>query len=895
MVTNADGRNMAAGRLAIVIGGATVVAASVLAPVVVARAATTSNVTTAAYDNLRDNWDRHEPGLTPSVVQSSSFGQLFSTTVSGSVYAQPLVVNGTVIVTTEKAMAYGINASTGAVEWSRSFGSPFEAATIGCSDLTPDLGSTSTPVVDPATGIVYLTTRLEIGSGGLANAHWYLQAISAATGQEVTGYPVEITGTPYNTPGIPFNDATEEQRPALLLLNGTVYVAFASDCDADPYRGIVVGVNTSTQAVATMWSDESGIGTNEYSQSGIWQSGAGLVSDEPNRIILATGNGVSPQPAASDNPPPTLSESVVSLKVAASGKIKPVDFFSPSNAANLDANDEDLGSGGPAGLTPAHFGTTAHPHLLVQEGKDGRVLLIDADDMGGFKQTSSGVLQKLGPFEGVWGHPAVYGGQGGWVYILQSAGGPLRAFSYGLSGQGMPQLTSAGSSAQGFGYTSGSPLVTSNGTTSGSAVVWAVDTNGSDGSGGTLMAYGAIPTHGVLPLLWSAPIGTASKFAVPTASNGRIFVGTRDGHLLAFGTSTNAPLQAAAVDFGSVPVGSSHKVTVAATTPQGLTVTGPATVSGYQGLTGPTSTQGSQTTTSSTIVSTGSTTIPGGATAGPRIPPPPEAKSIAGSVFTVQQPSAGTKFAPGATVPISIRFTPDGPGPVVATLSIPTSAGVQTFSISGYGTAPGLSLSAKPLAFGTVNTGAGGKTLTLSLTNSWDKPETVTGIDLPGAPYSVTGLPSVGTVLAPQQSVTASVDFDPGVAGSYPSTLRVSTNHGSATAPVSGNAVTGVEHLTVTSTSVNAGSVPIGSTVHVTFGVGNSGTVALVVTRAIAPSGAFSVAVPMPEGMTIEPGSYLNQTVTFHPTALGPTTSRYVFNSNDGQGPVIVTLQGTGT
>jgi hypothetical protein len=887
---------MGARRLATVIGGAGVVAASVLAPVVVARAATTSDVTTAGYDNLRDNWDHHEPGLTPSVVQSSSFGQLFSTAVSGSVYAQPLVVNGTVVVTTEQAMAYGINATTGAVEWSRSFGSPFEAATAGCSDLAPDLGSTSTPVVDPATGTVYLTTRLETGSGGLANAHWYLQAISSTTGQEATGFPVEITGTPYNTPGVPFNDSTEEQRPGLLLLNGTVYVAFASDCDDDPYRGIVVGVSTtSTPSMTTMWSDESGVGTDENSQAGIWQSGAGLVSDEPNHIVLTTGNGVSPHPAASQDPPPTLSESVVSLKVGPKGKIKPIEFFSPSNAANLDANDEDLGAGGPVALTPAHFGTSAHPHLLVQEGKDGRVFLLDSDDLGGFKQSASGVLQKLGPYEGEWGHPAVYGGQGGWVYIMQSAGGPLRVFSYGLNGQGVPQLASAGTSAQSFGYTSGSPLVTSKGTTAGSAVVWAVVDNGPGGDGGTLMAYGAIPTHGVLPLLWSAPIGTASKFSVPTASNGRIYVGTRDGHLLAFGASANAPFQAAAVKFGSVPVGSSRTTTLVATTPHGLTVTGPATVRGYQGVTGPASTGSSGTVTPSTVVSESSTTLPAGATAGPKVLPAPVATPIAGSVFAVQQPAVGTTFAPGATVRLPITFTPNGPGPVVAALSIPTSAGIQTISISGYGTAPGLLLSAEPLAFGTVTTGAGGKALTVSVTNSWNQPETVTGISVPHAPYAVTGLPPIGTVLAPQQSVTASVNFDPGGAGSYSSALEVSTNHGSVTAPVSGSAVTGVEHLAVTSTSVNAGSVPVGGTVHVSFSVGNSGTVALIVTRAIAPSGAFYAPVPVPEGTIIEPGTFLKQTVTFHPTALGPTTSRYVFNSNDGRGPVVVTLHGTGS
>ena len=67
-----------------------------------------------------------------------------------------------------------------------------------------------------------------------------------------------------------------------------------------------------------------------------------------------------------------------------------------------------------------------------------------------------------------------------------------------------------------------------------------------------------------------------------------------------------------------------------------------------------------------------------------------------------------------------------------------------------------------------------------------------------------------------------------------------------------------------------------------------------MVTRAIAPVAPFSTAVPMPEGTIIEPGTFLDQTVTFRPTAPGPTSGTYEFNSNDGQGPVIVTLQGSG-
>ena len=747
---------MHAGRL---VAGIAVVVGTVT-PVVavgggVARAATTADVTTAAYNNLRDNWDPGEPGLSPSAVTSAGFGQLFSTPVVGQIYAQPLVVNGTVLVTTEAARAYGINATTGAVEWSRNFGSPFLSSTIGCSDLTPDIGSTSTPVVDPATGLAYLTTRLETGAGGLANAAWYLQAIHVSTGAEAAGFPLEISGTPYDTPGVPFNDSYEMQRPGLLLLGGVVYMAFASDCDFTPYRGIVVGVSTTTHAITTMWSDESGVGTDQNSQAGIWQSGAGLVSTAPDRIVLTTGNGVSPQPAPSDQPPPTLSESVVTLKVGSKGKLTPIDFFSPSDAANLDARDEDLGSGGPIALPSPYFGTTAIPDLIVQQGKDGRVFLINGNDMGGFQQGSGGtddVLQTVGPFEGEWGHPAAYGGQGGWVYLLESGGGPLRALSYGVNGQGLPQLASAGVSADSFGYTSGAPLVTSNGTKAGSAVVWVVYSSGSSGAGGTLLAYDAVPTGGVMTQIWSAPIGTATKFTVPTASDGRIYVGTRDGNLLAFGSNAAAPLQAPSVDLGSVPVGTTVTTTVPASTPQGLTITGPVTVHGYQGLTGPVAvipTTGSApststtttsppppTTTTTTTVAPGSgagtsttattsggrtattgpaTTAPAsttatgpgasGATAGPTTPPPPRTAPIATSVLTVHQPPVGTVFGPGAAVPITVSFTPSVPGPVVATLSVPTSAGTESISVSGYGTAPGLVLSSQPLAFGTIDTG----------------------------------------------------------------------------------------------------------------------------------------------------------------------------------------------
>ena len=346
--------------------------------------------------------------MSPSNVQAASFGQIFSTKLKGSIYAEPLVVNGTVIVTTEKAWAYGINATTGKIQWRRHFGRPLLSAQIGCGDLAPDLGSTSTPVEDPSTGLVYMTTRLATGGKSESNSHTYLQAFSAATGVEAPHFPVEIQGTPTNTPGVPFTDSYELQRPGLLLLGGVVYMAFASDCDDSPYRGIVAGVSTTTHAITTMWSDEAGEGTDQNSQSGIWQSGGGLVSDGPNRIIFTTGNGVAPQPSPGSSPPQTLSESVVRLTVGSDGNLTATDFFAPGDGPDLDQNDVDLGSGGPVALPTPYFGTGADPHLLVQVGKDGRIFLLNRDNLGGREQGAGGgddAIQVLGPLNGAGATP----------------------------------------------------------------------------------------------------------------------------------------------------------------------------------------------------------------------------------------------------------------------------------------------------------------------------------------------------------------------------------------------------------------------------------------------------------------------------------------------------------
>ena len=846
---------------------------------VAARAAT--NITTAGYNNLRDDWDPAEPALSPAAIQSAAFGKLFATKLEGAIYAQPLVYEGRLIVTTEKANAYALDPATGSVLWKRSFGKAFKASTIGCSDLKPDLGSTSTPVIDPSTGTIYLTTRLQIGKG-TAGSRWYLQAVSSTNGEERAGFPVPISGTPYNTPGVPFNEGFEMQRPALLLLNGVVYVAFASNCDITPYRGIVAGYSAANGALTSMWSDESGVGTDESSEAGIWQSGGGLVSDIPGRIVMASGNGVSPSPAPSGSPPATLSESVIGLTVGAGGQLAPSQFFAPSDAPTLDQNDEDLGSGGPIALPTESFGTKAHPHLVVEDGKDGRVFLIDADNMGGYQQGPKGgdaVLQTVGPFDGVWGHPAAYGGQGGWVYVLESAGGGLlRALSYGLNGEGVPQLSSAATSAESFGYTSGSPLVTSNGTTAGSAVVWVVYSSGPSGSGSQLRAYEAIPSGGTMQLLWSGKVGKSSKFSVPTAYEGRVYVGARNGQLIAFGSSAAAPVQAGAVDAGSVEDGETRTLDLPVSATRNVTVTGPVTVEGVEVAPDPQA-AGSKSTAS---------------TAGPSKIPFSGTGSLARGVVTVSQPSLGAAIAAGSSLPLRVSFHPVHTGPVVASIDIPTSAGTRSVAFTGYGSAPGLLLSASPLNFGAVQTGAGGKRLSFTFANSWRGAERITGLTLPRGPFRLAGLPPVGTVLAPRQAITVSVLFDPSRAGGYGSHVRITTDRGSSYVPVSGLAATGRAQLAVDARRIDYGTVAVGHSRSATLTVTNRGNVPLEITRAIEPLEPFTVPVALPEGISLDAGASVHVKVVFAPTVKGPAHGSFEIRGSDGRGPVVVSLGGRG-
>jgi hypothetical protein len=490
-----------------------------------------SKAATNRGDNSRDGWYPDEPGLSPQVVGSSNFGQVFATHLNGQIYAQPLVVGHVLFVATETDWIYGLNPLTGAVEWSRHIGTAFRDASLHCADLTPSLGVTSTPTVDPATGIVYLVDQAyAAGKFG-----WFMHAVNPETGAEMPHFPVYIKGPAANNPLAPFAPTKQLQRPGLLFLGGVIYAAFGSHCDFLPYTGIVVGVSTKGRQT-TMWTDE---GAGKENGGGIWQAGGGLVSDGRNQILLATSNGFgsASHPVgqiAGSSPPANLADSVIRLVVQPDGSLKATSFFSMHDDTRLDSHDWDL-AGAPVAL-PATFSTPKYPQLLVVTGKEGVVYLLNRAKLGGLDEGPGGkdlALGEYGPNGEAISTAGVWPGDGGYVYVatLASANGGagrIDAYKFTTTSKGVPGLRLVGISSQTMVFGVSGPVVTSNGKASGSAVVWVITAE-------FLQAYDPVPVGGKLKLLGTWTVDGTDSFNPPGIGDNVVYVGNQFGVVYGFG------------------------------------------------------------------------------------------------------------------------------------------------------------------------------------------------------------------------------------------------------------------------------------------------------------------------------------------------------------------------
>lgn len=486
-------------------------------------------------DNARTGQNLKEYGLTTATVTPSTFGQLFSCPVDGYVYAQPLwvanlnfsgVTHNVVFIATEHESVYAFDAdSPNCVQlWQTNFLSSgvttLTMADVNSNtDIVPEIGITSTPVIDPATNTLYVVpkTRETVGtvngqacsSASPCYVH-RLHALDLITGAEKFGGPVVISATN-------FSALKHLQRPALLLANNTVYLAFGSHGDQCNYQGWLMGYNAGTlaQTFATAVSNPSS-GCN---QGSIWQSGGGPSADASGNVYVVTANGLYDGTA-------NFGDTV--LKFNSTGSMPPLDWFTPFNQATLAANDVDLGAAAVV-ILPDAVGSAAHPHLAITTGKDAVVYLLDQTNMGKFNSSSNNDVQELVPVPpanttlddgGNYVGPAYWNGN---IY-LTGQNYPLMQFQISNGVIATPQFASSSNT---FPPRGGAPVVSANGATGG--IVWIIDYSGfQDNTPAILDAYDA---NNVGTLLFSSPAsgagaaGNGVKFAVPTVANAKVYIG----------------------------------------------------------------------------------------------------------------------------------------------------------------------------------------------------------------------------------------------------------------------------------------------------------------------------------------------------------------------------------
>jgi len=489
------------------------------------------SILTSRNNNNRDGQNLSETVLTPANVNVSQFGKLYSQAVDGYIYAQPLYVpnvniaggtHNVIYVATEHDSVYAFDAdSNGAALWQTSFIDPGNGITtvssndVGCGDLVPEIGITGTPVVDPNSQTMYLVTKTK------ENGQYFqrLHAIDITTGQEKPNSPVTIsakvkgTGDGQSGGYVSFDPFREAQRPGLLLVNGYVFVAWASHCDIGPYHGWMMVYDQTSLKQLQVWNT-----TPNGGLGGIWQAGTGPASDG-KYVFFATGNGTYDGPTGKNDYGDTVAK--VPAQKAVPHKY---DYFTPYNQGNFQHFDTDVGSGGVL-LLPDQGQGAPHQHLLVQVGKSGSIYLIDRDHMGLYNFTTNQIVQDMeGAIGGLWSSPAWWNNN---VYF-GGAGDVLRQYSFDTQ-SGLLSNGAIHNSPGSFGYPGTNPVVSANGTSNG--IVWALQTDqyGSNGPA-TLHAYDATSVNNELYNTNQNSSrdnpGGAVKFTVPTIANGRVYVPT---------------------------------------------------------------------------------------------------------------------------------------------------------------------------------------------------------------------------------------------------------------------------------------------------------------------------------------------------------------------------------
>ena len=487
-------------------------------------------VLTQHNDLSRSGANPNETMLTTSNVNESSFGKLFSLPVDGYTYAQPLYDPGVAIsggthnvvyVATAHDSVYAFDADSGAEYWHVSLGTPVPSTVINTQNILVEVGIISTPVIDPSTGTLYAVAKTYENSVQTFRLH----ALDITSGAEKFGGPVQISasigGSGQQSSGgqVPFVASRENQRAAVTLVNGIVYLAFASHEDYSPYHGWLLGYKANNLQQVQVYNV-----TPNSGEGAIWMGGQGLVADSSNNLYLITANSTQ----SSENASGDYGESFLKL-VPSGNSLTVADYFKPKNYDSLNANDADLGSTGAFAIPGTSY--------IAGGSKSGMVYVVNTANMGKLNTSSDQVVQEFQADNGLWGSPAFFNNT---MYIW-GVSEPLKAYQFS-GGHFNTSPSSQSAYSPPGGTTSGSVSVSSNGTTPGTAIVWATSPTGDPDHatvGGNLYAYNAANLGA---LLWSTSqnssrdsYGNFAKFVAPTIANGKVYVGTDSEQVVVYG------------------------------------------------------------------------------------------------------------------------------------------------------------------------------------------------------------------------------------------------------------------------------------------------------------------------------------------------------------------------
>jgi len=512
----------------------------------------TTSVLTQHNDNTRAGWNANETALTTSNVNLQHFGKLFTLAVDDQVFAQPLVAGGITIrgglhnvvyVATVNNTLYAFDGDNGRLYWQRNFTAPgmrppkntdMAGACGGTySDVSNNIGIIGTPVIDAGKHTIYFVAR-STNNGTFVQ---HLHAVDLLSGSEVAGSPVAITATMSGSGDgsvnnvLNFDGQRENQRQALTLLNGVVYVTFSSHCDWGPYHGWILGYDAGTLQQQVVYN-----ATPDGSAGGIWESGTGMEADGQCNLYVVIGNGTVGSGGDPTNP---RNRGESALKLTRSGSsLQIASYFTPANYQSLNDNDLDYGGSGALLIPNSSFFLTG--------GKDGNLVLLNKDAMGGYQSSGNLVQQviSLGT-SGVELHcqPAYFKGAAKEFVYVWSENDALRAIPFDrgsnmLDQSGQIVLSSFGPTGQNGAVLS----VSSNGNVDGTAILWASHAYGGDAEHnvvpGILRAFDA---NDVTKELWNnqqtAPdaAGNFAKFAPPTIANGHVYLPTFSNQVVVYG------------------------------------------------------------------------------------------------------------------------------------------------------------------------------------------------------------------------------------------------------------------------------------------------------------------------------------------------------------------------